>query len=655
MSAIGIVLIVLTLWDISYNAQKERHINEKAIKTWTFLFAENVRIALNNLMKENKMDSRFELFKSMSDELTGLKAVRVIRSKRTNEIFREINEKEIIPKLNRNIDLYRQQIGELERKLKNSKSSGEKEEIRENISYLEEDINLIRNKINNLLKPLPIDQREEPKDELDKEVLQKGKAIYEFRGDDARVLIPYTVKEKGCAEKSGCHKFAKTGDVLGAINMEFSIKEINEEIRHNNIEMAALWLMRIFIVFIIISLLLSFIITKNLKGILNTFKKVSAGDFSVRVPVSNDDEIGRLSKGFNRMTSSLEETKKELDRHLLELFTLYNISKTMNSTFEMEELLNRIVKDISESMKIDRIAIMLVTKAGEELFIASSTGFESNVALDFRAKKGKGIYGKVALTGKSILIDEVDKDSEIPPEDIFDSRINSILIVPFMRRAQVLGLICGYKDKPNKLITSDMQLFDSVAEHVCIALENARLFEETKMLAITDGLTGLFNKRYFQDKLEMEFERARRKKHDLSLILLDLDNFKFYNDTNGHPAGDALLQELAPLIQSSVRKIDIACRYGGEELAIILPETNLEGAATIADVLLKKINQHPFHNREKQPLGCVSASIGVNSFPENAHNIETLIVKADEALYKAKFEGKNRVITASAMSSNTAS
>ena len=646
MGAIGIVLIALTVWDISYNAEKERRINEKAIKTWTFLFAENVRVSLNNLMKEGRMDARFKLFKSMSEELTGLKSVRVIRSQRTNDIFSEINEKEIVPRLERNIDLYKQNISDLEKKFKKTNSGSNKEKIKEDISYLKEDIELVQKKIDELLKPKKIDEREQPKDELDRDVLRTGKAIYKFDGNDARVLIPYTVKEKGCSEKSGCHKFAKPGDVLGAINMEFSLKEINEEIRYNNIEMAALWLMRLFIVFIIIGMLLTLIITKHLNRILSTFKSVSKGDFSVRVPVRNNDEIGRLSAGFNSMTSSLEVTKKELDRHLLELFTLYNISKTMNSTFEMEELLNRIVKDISESMKIDRIIIMLISKAKEELFIASSTGFESNIALDFRVKLGKGLYGKAALTGKSVLIEEVDRSKNISPHDIFDSRVNSILVAPFMRRAEVLGLICGYKDKPNKLSDSDMQLFDSVAEHVCVALENARLFEETKMLAITDGLTGLFNKRYFQDKLEMEMERARRKKHDLSLILLDLDNFKFYNDTNGHPAGDALLQELAPLIQSSVRKIDIACRYGGEELAIILPETDKSGAAIIADVLLKKINSYPFHNREKQPLGCISASIGVSSFPEDAGNLEVLVKKADEALYKAKFEGKNRVTTA---------
>ncbi|MDH3973632.1 MAG: diguanylate cyclase [Deltaproteobacteria bacterium] len=644
LGAIGIILAIFTAWDISYNAEKEKKITEKVVKDWAFFFAENVRVTLNELMRKDRMDMRFDIFKSMSEELTGLKDVRVIRGKRTDEIFREINERDIIPLLETNVKAYRRELSQLEDQLHGLKDADKRYDMEGEIAYLKEDIDNTAAKIRKLRQVRPIDKREEPRDEADRMVLEKGEPVYSFEGDNARVLIPYTVREKGCAEKSGCHKYAGEGDVLGAISLEFSIESINREISENNVKMAGLWLMRVVILFAIISFLLTFIITKNLRRMLNTFKLISQGDFSTRVPVKNSDEIGILSDGFNNMASSLERTKKELDQHLLELYTLYNISKTMNSTLETETLLTQLVKDISESMKIDKIIIMLLTVVKEEIYVASAAGFDSKAILDFRVKAGEGPYGKAVLTGKSRLIDNVEEYSPVLPEEYFSPEINSALIVPFLRRGEVLGLICGYKEKPNKFKSSDEQLFNSVAEHVCLALENAKLFEETKTMAITDGLTGLYNKQFFQEKLDLEIERARRKKHDLSIILMDLDNFKHYNDTNGHPAGDVLLRSLAALLNEVVRKIDLACRYGGEEFVIILPETDKAGAGKLAGTIVEKIAGHPFDHREKQPLGFVSASIGVAAFPSDGRKADEIVKKADQALYRAKEKGKNRVV-----------
>ena len=644
LGALGIVLALFTLWDIRYNAEKEKQITQKVVKDWAFLFAENVRVSLNELMRKDRMDMRFDIFKAMSQELTGLKDVKVIRGEKTDEIFNEINEKDIIPLLDANIRAYKKELTELETQLETEKDAEKRYDFEDKITYLKEDIELTSNKIRELRQVRVIDEREEPRDEMDRKVLETGEAIYKFSGDNARVLIPYTVKKEGCAEKAGCHKYAKEGDVLGAISLEFSIESINREISENNMKMAGLWLIKVVILFAIISLLLTFIITKNLHRMLKRFRTLSTGDFSVRMPVINNDEIGILSDGFNHMASSLEKTKNELDQHLLELFTLYNISKTMNSTFETETLLNQLVKDISESMKIDKIIIMLVTTVREEIYVASSAGFNCPSILDFRFKTGEGLYGKAVLTGKSKLIENVEDYSNVLPEELMTPELNSVLIVPFLRRGEVLGLICGYKDKPNRFDRSHEQLFNSVAEHVCLALENARLFEETKMMAITDGLTGLYNKQFFIDKLDLEMERARRKKHDLSIILMDLDNFKHYNDTNGHPAGDTLLRSFSSLINVVIRKIDIACRYGGEEFVIILPETDKSGATKVAETIVEKTAKYPFEHREKQPLGFISVSVGIASFPVDTSEINEIVKKADEALYKAKAQGKNQAV-----------
>lgn len=187
--------------------------------------------------------------------------------------------------------------------------------------------------------------------------------------------------------------------------------------------------------------------------------------------------------------------------------------------------------------------------------------------------------------------------------------------------------------------------------------ENKRLVEELKKkneeleksnltlseLSIRDGLTGLFNHRYFHEYINNECLRSSRHGRVFSVIFMDVDNFKIYNDTHGHPAGDRLLINLGKMINSRLRKTDILARYGGEEFVIVLPETFRDGALLVAENVRKTIAEYPFEGREKQPLGIVSVSIGVASFPEDGKEANPLLHLADQALYRAKHTGKNRV------------
>jgi diguanylate cyclase (GGDEF)-like protein len=168
------------------------------------------------------------------------------------------------------------------------------------------------------------------------------------------------------------------------------------------------------------------------------------------------------------------------------------------------------------------------------------------------------------------------------------------------------------------------------------------LYEKTLLSAVTDGLTGLYNHRYFQDRFEEEVERALRYHHSLSLLLMDLDDFKIYNDSNGHIAGDLLLVELSKLLKKAVRKVDTAARYGGEEFAIILPSTKKKGALIIAGRICQRIADYRFPNQVVMPNGRVTASIGVASLGDDSDNHTGLLDKADKALYRAKANGKNQ-------------
>jgi len=168
------------------------------------------------------------------------------------------------------------------------------------------------------------------------------------------------------------------------------------------------------------------------------------------------------------------------------------------------------------------------------------------------------------------------------------------------------------------------------------------LFEKTMLSAVTDGLTGLYNHRFFQDRLDEETERAKRYGMFLSLLMIDVDDFKIYNDANGHIAGDVLLVELSKILLRAVRKVDAVSRYGGEEFTVILPSTKKKGALTIAGRICQKVAAGYFPNQTVMPSKKVTVSIGVASFPDDGDNKIELLDCADKLLYQAKAMGKNQ-------------
>jgi diguanylate cyclase (GGDEF)-like protein len=173
-------------------------------------------------------------------------------------------------------------------------------------------------------------------------------------------------------------------------------------------------------------------------------------------------------------------------------------------------------------------------------------------------------------------------------------------------------------------------------------LEQAK--ERLSELAVTDGLTGLFNYRYFRDYFLQELRRAKRHHSFVSLIMLDIDYFKHYNDTHGHLAGDEVLRTLAKLMVANLRNIDVAARYGGEEFALVLSETNKASAWIVAQKIKELVEKHEFASEETQPNGKLTVSMGIATFPDNGDSVEELVHVADQRLYRAKAGGRNRVV-----------
>lgn len=214
-----------------------------------------------------------------------------------------------------------------------------------------------------------------------------------------------------------------------------------------------------------------------------------------------------------------------------------------------------------------------------------------------------------------------------------------VAVVPLIYHERMMGVLMVSSDDPQRLWQdNEIMLMRTVADQVAVAVNHARLFQQMQHQALTDGLTGCFNRRFFEIQLERDLHLATRMRQPVSLILLDIDHFKRVNDEYGHDAGDVALRLLAGALREEVRGVDTAARYGGEEFAIILPQAGEEGALVVAERLRSRIEQ-----TEVPEVGSITASIGVATFPQHANSRDLLVTTADRALYQAKRTGRNRV------------
>ena len=250
---------------------------------------------------------------------------------------------------------------------------------------------------------------------------------------------------------------------------------------------------------------------------------------------------------------------------------------------------------------------------------------------------GEGIAGKVVKTGRYIVVDDVTTDSNFKKSE--RSNVDNIICIPLTTDDTHIGVMnITNKKSGDRFSDNDIDLLIALAGQAAITINNANLYH----LAITDGLTQLFINRYFRQKLEDELRRSQRYNRSLSLIMMDIDHFKKFNDTYGHQRGDAVLATTARIMKNNVRETDIPCRYGGEEFAVILPETDAKEAIILAERLREGIENYDFPGPKDEMLK-VTTSLGIASFDKDIMNIADLIERADKAMYASKAAGRNRV------------
>lgn len=307
----------------------------------------------------------------------------------------------------------------------------------------------------------------------------------------------------------------------------------------------------------------------------------------------------------------------QLQKRLTELQAVSEITEIIHSTLDFDTVGPVVIDILQKVMNLPSCSLFVIDRAkGETLFAASKAGSEAPV-LPNRTS------GYDLLRGGAI-------DGHFSCTSVFDH--NSMMVV-----------FCAETERMQEMTSEDHLVLQAVASELVVAVENSQLYKLTRRLAITDELTALYNYRYLQQRLDEEIERARRYDKSVSLIMFDADDFKGFNDSNGHMAGDRALATLADVVKRCVREVDIVARYGGEEFSVILPETDATGAYVAAEKIREAVAGHEFADADGESGARITISIGVATFPSHAQDKETLLKAADDALYRAKASGKDRV------------
>jgi len=339
-----------------------------------------------------------------------------------------------------------------------------------------------------------------------------------------------------------------------------------------------------------------------------------------------------------------------LAQRLTRFQTLTYLNQIISSSLEIDRVLGEIAKATARLMNAQ---IVTIWKADETTQILELKAFsDEKMHEDFRVRKmpfSEGGAGLVATHRQPINIPDVFVDKRIVNHDWWQKHsLKSFFGYPiFLEQTLIAVLGLGCK-QPLIFEPEDQALFENLVAQAAIAIKNAQLFEEIRRLSISDGLTGVANRRYFDEQFKREWQRNRRNNLPIGVIMIDIDFFKNYNDAYGHQAGDECLKQVAKTLQKSLRRPgDLLARYGGEEFVALLPEINIEGTAKIAYSMHQAVMELSIPHRGSKVHKNLTISLGVAGGQLNEFQTpEDLLAKADQALYEAKNGGRNQIALA---------
>jgi diguanylate cyclase (GGDEF)-like protein len=363
-----------------------------------------------------------------------------------------------------------------------------------------------------------------------------------------------------------------------------------------------------------------------------------------------DTESAELIFAFcNQASTAIQNTvlRQELREKIEAAGRLTRVQGRISTILDRDSLLQTLFEETADMARAEQASLMLLNRKTDELVVELARGEYSPVIRKVALSPGEGLAGKVVQRGRPLVVTDLETDSRFRRKRRPRYRSNSFLILPVTVANRVIGVI-NLADKAGGVFTAeDLQRLMSVVTHASIALQRADLLlltRELQKISATDPLTQLLNRRYFQRRSQEEITRAQRHKSPLSLVMLDLDDFKSFNDRHGHLAGDRVLVGVSRSIRDAVRNIDVVSRFGGEEFAILSPQTKSAEAMVVAERVRQAVQNRPILRKKRAPFGRVSLSAGVATYPDQAGSLQELLDNADRALYRAKGAGKNQVV-----------
>ncbi len=436
----------------------------------------------------------------------------------------------------------------------------------------------------------------------------------------------------------------------------------------------------VFVESLLVILATNLFVGRPLQKLTEVMKRAEEGNFLIRAQGNTNDELGDLSNCFNTMLAritDLEARKIETERELVmaqenlkykaqleeraqalqkahetletslkDLSLLYSTSQLLSRTLELGEFFHTVKTVLTENLNIREFSLLFYNDTREWLEVKAAAGFEDSQRIQgMKFLPGEGICGLCALEGRTLYVEDLSAEPRYLHYKGEKKGEGAFASIPLMVSGMVAGVLNVSHSRVGAFNLTDLRSLESVANQIAVAYERTRLYMKIKELSVTDELTGISNRRHFQQMLRMEWKRAERFSRSLSLLMIDVDHFKKYNDTHGHVKGDLALKNLARILSENVREVDTIARFGGEEFVILLADTAFGDAMKVAEKIKNLVAT--LTQRALQAGGAdfpLTVSIGVSTFPQLVSTEEELLNTADSALYEAKRGGRNRVM-----------
>lgn len=354
-----------------------------------------------------------------------------------------------------------------------------------------------------------------------------------------------------------------------------------------------------------------------------------------------------ISKVLNKHISDSHRLLHQKEKEVSKIVALHRVSRIINSSLELDKIYLGLISELKKVLSFDRLSISILDESGEniEAFAATDTG----TILEKKVTKPTDVCCTSWLieNKKPLLRTDLPRQAHFSTDtQILEEGMNTCFSIPLTSRDTVRGALCLYHEEKNGFSEKDLEILEPVADHLSMVVENVALYERIKERAIRDSLTGVYNHGYLLSFLGREFTRAKRYQKPLSIVMLDVDGLKKYNDTYGHQDGDKVLKRFAQILMKNLRGIDIAARYGGDEFMLVLPETDLESAKSAVKRLEQDFRKAKLPHKDDYSAQ-LSFSAGIASYPSAVKTKGELIRAADQMLYRTKEEHKKTQYSAS--------